>query len=161
MGLGELVWRALAIGIGATLIFDLWGLLLNRVFGIPLPNWAMVGRWFCHVPRGTLMHQSIGDAAPVAGELGWGWFFHYGVGVSFALATLLIGGPAWAKAPTWPLPLAVGLITVLCGWLILAPGMGAGIAARLKPNANQIRLLNIAAHTVFGFAMYGVALLIR
>jgi phage shock protein PspC (stress-responsive transcriptional regulator) len=35
--------------------------------------------------------------------------------------------------------------------------MGAGIAARLKPNAAQIRILNIAAHTVFGVAMYVIA----
>lgn len=157
MGLGELVWRALVIGIGATLIFDLWGLLLNRVLGIPLPNWALVGRWFCHVPRGRLVHQSIAEAAPVAGELSWGWFFHYAVGVSFALATLLIGGKAWAQAPTLLLPLMVGWITILFGWLILQPGMGAGIAARRKPNAGQIRLLNILAHTVFGLAMFAIA----
>lgn len=157
MGLAEILGRALIIGVGATVIFDLWGLLLNRVFGTPLPNWALVGRWFCHVPRGKLVHQSIAEALPVAGELRWGWFFHYAVGVLFALVTVVIGGRGWVQAPTSGLPLAVGWITVLCGWLILAPGMGAGIAARLKPNAAQIRILNIAAHTVFGVAMYVIA----
>jgi hypothetical protein len=57
--------------------------------------------------------------------------------------------------------LIVGLATVGCGWFILQPGMGAGIAASKKPNANQIRLLNIASHTVFAIGMWGTALLIR
>ena len=35
-----------AFGVGATALFDLWGLFLNKAFGIPLANWAMVGRWF-------------------------------------------------------------------------------------------------------------------
>lgn len=161
MSIGELLYRTLVIGIGATVIFDLWGQLLNKAAGIPLPNWAMVGRWFAYLPRGRLHHTNIAETPPVANELAIGWIAHYAVGVSFAFVTLLIGGAIWAKAPTWPLPLIVGLVTVGCGWFILAPGMGAGIAASKKPNANQIRFLNVAAHTVFGFAMYFVALAIR
>jgi hypothetical protein len=38
------------IGIGATLLLDLWGLLLNRIFGLPMANWELVGRWFGHLP---------------------------------------------------------------------------------------------------------------
>lgn len=150
----------LFIGLGATLVFDLWGLLLNRLLGIPLPNWAMVGRWVGNLTSGQLVHADIGKAAPVANELALGWAFHYAVGASFGLATTLIGGAGWAKAPTLPLPMAIGLGTVLLGWFILAPGMGAGIAARLKPNATQIRTLNLIAHAVFGLAMYLLARLV-
>jgi hypothetical protein len=39
--------------------------------------------------------------------------------------------------------------------------MGAGIAASKRPNANQIRMLNIAGHIVFGLGLYLTALLIR
>ena len=48
----EVIGRSLAIGIGATALLDLWALVLNRAFGIPLANWAMVGRWFAYLPRG-------------------------------------------------------------------------------------------------------------
>jgi phage shock protein PspC (stress-responsive transcriptional regulator) len=157
--LGVLV-PGLVIGIGATMIFDLWNLLLNRLLGIPLPNWALVGRWFCHLFSGRFVHRDITSASPVAQELAWGWAFHYAVGASFGLATALIGGAAWLRAPSLGLPLTVGLGTVLFGWLILAPGLGAGIAARLKPNPARIRMLNIMAHFVFGLAMYGIARLI-
>jgi hypothetical protein len=58
-------------------------------------------------------------------------------------------------------PLIVGLVTVGAGWFLLQPGMGAGIAASKRPNANQIRVLNIAGHIVFGLGLYARALLIR
>ncbi|MCZ8373940.1 MAG: DUF2938 domain-containing protein [Beijerinckiaceae bacterium] len=152
--------QGLIIGIGATIVFDLWNLLLNRLFGIPLPNWAMVGRWFRHLFRGRFLHEDIARAEPVPDELGWGWAFHYAVGASFGLATVALGGPGWTSSPTLFPAMTIGLGTVLLGWFVLAPGMGAGIAARLKPNANRIRGLNLLAHTVFGLAMYGLARLI-
>ncbi|MCZ8183854.1 MAG: DUF2938 domain-containing protein [Beijerinckiaceae bacterium] len=158
--MADLIWRGLIIGIGATIVFDLWNLLLNRLFGIPLPNWALVGRWFRHLFRGRFLHEDIGRAEPVAHELGWGWAFHYAVGASFGLATVALGGPGWTSSPTLFPAMAIGIGTVLLGWFILAPGMGAGIAARLRPNAARIRGLNLLAHTVFGLAMYALARLI-
>ena len=56
---------------------------------------------------------------------------------------------------------ACHLATVGCGWVILQPGMGAGIAASNRPNANTVRLMNIAGHTVFAIGLYGTALLTR
>ena len=153
--------NAIIIGVGATALLDAWALVLNRLFGFGLPNWAMVGRWFAHLPRGIVVHEDIGRSDGVSHELTIGWVAHYAVGILFAAITLAIGGEAWMKAPTWPLPLAVGLITVGCGWFILQPGMGAGIAASRKPDHMRIRILNILGHTVFGFGMFGMAMLIR
>ncbi|MGL4323402.1 MAG: DUF2938 domain-containing protein [Beijerinckiaceae bacterium] len=154
-------WRAVVIGAGATLAIDLWSLLLRQVFGWPMANWGLVGRWVMHALRGQFVHADIGMAEPVAQEHAIGWAFHYAVGILFAAITLLIGGPSWVAAPTWPLPLIVGLVTVGCGWFILLPGMGAGMAAAKKPERARIRVLGLVAHTIFGFAMYGLALLIR
>jgi len=159
--MGDFLFRAVVMGIGATALLDLWALTLNRVFGFGLPNWAMVGRWFCHLPSGRFAHADIAKSEPFARELTVGWIAHYAVGILFAAATLAIGGAGWAKAPTWPIPIAVGLITVGCGWFILQPGMGAGIAASRKPDANRIRTLNILGHIVFGLGLLGTALAIR
>lgn len=157
----EFLLRAVAIGIGATALFDLWQLLLNRLFGLPLPNWAMPGRWFAYLPRGTFRHDDIAKTPPVANERAIGWAMHYLVGILFAGIVLAIWGLDWARNPTFLPALIVGLATVGCGWFVLQPGMGAGIAAAKKPNASQIRLLNIAGHTVFAIGMWGTALLIR
>jgi hypothetical protein len=161
MSLPDFLFRAIVMGVAATVLLDLWALLLNRLFGFGLPNWAMVGRWVANLPAGKIMHDDIGKASPVANELSIGWMFHYAVGIVFAMATLVLGGAAWAKAPTLLLPLIVGIVTVGCGWFILQPALGAGIAASRKPDANRIRALNIAGHIVFGLGLWLAALAIR
>ncbi len=50
---------AIAIGIGATLLMDLWNLFLKRAFGIASLNYCLLGRWLRHMPGGTLRHASI------------------------------------------------------------------------------------------------------
>lgn len=157
----QLVWTSVMIGVGATALLDLWALLLSRIFGITPPNWGLVGRWVAHLPSGRLVHDDIAAAAPVAGETAIGWVFHYAVGIAFAAALLAIWGPGWAVAPTLVPALIVGYVTVGCGWFILQPGMGAGIAASKRANARQIRLLNLAGHTVFGLGLYLTALALR
>ncbi len=157
----DLMLRAVLIGIGATALLDLWAQLLRRGFGLPAPNWAMTGRWFGHLARGRARHESIAASEPVANELAIGWIAHYLVGILFALALLAIWGPGWAARPTLAPALIVGWVTVGCGWFILQPGMGAGVASSKRPYANRVRALNIAGHTVFGLGLYASALLIQ
>ncbi|RUW24853.1 DUF2938 family protein, partial [Mesorhizobium sp. M1E.F.Ca.ET.041.01.1.1] len=40
----DIVWRAVAIGIGATVFMDVWAIFLNKAFGLPRSNWGLVGR---------------------------------------------------------------------------------------------------------------------
>lgn len=157
----EVIGRSLAIGIGATALLDLWALVLNRVFGIPLANWAMVGRWFAYLPRGRFMHDTIADTPPVANELAIGWIMHYLIGALFAAIVIMIWGLDWARNPTLLPALIVGVVTVGCGWFILQPGMGFGLAASKRPNANQVRLIGLINHVVFGLGLWLAALLMR
>lgn len=157
----EFLMRAVVIGAGATALLDLWAILLKRTIGWPAPNWAMPGRWVAHLFRGRLVHDDIARAQPVPNELAIGWVFHYAVGILFAASLLMVWGLDWARNPTFLPALVVGLVTVGCGWFILQPGMGAGIAASKKPDANRIRLMNIVGHVVFAIGLYGSALLIR
>lgn len=155
----EFLVHSVIIGVAATVLFDLWNLFLNKAFGIALPNWGMTGRWFLHVFRGNVMHENIATSPGFANEYAWGVFFHYLVGISFAAAVLLIW-PGWAARPTLLPALIVGWVTVGCGWFIIVPATGGGIAHSRKPDASKARLLNILAHTVFGFGMWGAALLL-
>ena len=150
---------ALIIGTVGTALLDLWNILLNRVMGFPLPNWAMVGRWFLHLPKGKFAHDGIADSPELPNELRAGWIGHYLIGILFAAALLLIW-PGWAKAPTLLPALIVGWVTVGCGWFILSPGLGNGIAGSERPNALRGRILNIVGHTVFGLGMWGAARLL-
>ncbi|HEX6102130.1 MAG TPA: DUF2938 family protein, partial [Alphaproteobacteria bacterium] len=48
----DFLFRALLIGIGATLLIDLWAVALGRIFGVRSLDYALVGRWIGHMPRG-------------------------------------------------------------------------------------------------------------
>lgn len=157
----EFLGRSLLIGVGATALLDLWALFLNRAFGLPLSNWAAVGRWFAYLPQGRFGHDTIAETAPVPNELAIGWVMHYLIGVVFAAIVLLIWGLGWARSPTLLPALIVGIVTVGCGWFILQPGMGFGVAAGKRPNANQVRLIGLINHVVFGIGLYVTALLTR
>lgn len=149
-----LILPALLIGFGATLILDLWTLFLARALNIPGPNWAMVGRWIGHFPRGQFLHQSIAQANAVPGEHALGWLAHYLIGVVFAALLLLVCGLEWARQPSLAPALIIGVLTVAAPFLLMQPGMGAGVAASKMPKPNVARLRSLMAHSVFGLGLY-------
>ena len=157
----DVLLRAVAIGIGATVLMDLWAILLNKAFGQARPNWAPVGRWVWHLREGKVFHDDIGQAAPYRHELALGWAFHYLVGIVYGVILVVLAGSGWLAAPTFLPAFVLGIVTVGAGWFLLAPGMGAGWAASKRPNPMQIRALNLVSHTVFALGLYGTALLIR
>lgn len=154
----EIVVRAVLIGAGATALLDLWAVFLKRVFAVPSANWGMVGRWVGHVLRGRFAHPGIAKAAPIRGEVALGWSAHYAIGITFAFALLGIWGLDWARHPTLPPAVTVGLLTVVFPFFLMQPGMGFGIAASKTPNPNQARLRSLMTHTVFGVSLYIAAL---
>jgi len=157
----ELIWRGIAMGIGGTVFMDIWAIVLHRFFGQSAPNWAPVGRWFWHVPKGRIFHDSIATAAPYEHELALGWISHYAVGILYGIVLALIVPAAWFAEPSFIQPWIVGIVTVGAGWFLLQPGLGIGWAASKTPNPTKVRVLNLVAHTIFALGMYAVALLMR
>jgi hypothetical protein len=153
-------WNSVVIGIGGTAAMDLWALLLSAIFGLPKPNWGLVGRWFAHLAKGTFFHKDIASAQAIPNEAALGWFSHYAIGILYAAALIVFAGPEWLANPTFLPAWIVGLVTVGAGWFILQPGMGAGWAASLRPNPMQIRALNLISHTVFAAGMFATAVLL-
>ena len=156
----ELAARAVLIGSGATLATDLWARLLKYAFGVPPPDWRMVGRWFGHMPGGRFAHRSMTRAAPVRGELAIGWIAHYAIGIVYAAALIAIAGVAWTRQPTLVPALLFGLATVAFPFLLMQPCMGAGFAASNMPAPNRARLRSVLNHAVFGVGLYAAALLV-
>jgi hypothetical protein len=155
----EMALRAALVGIGGTIVLDLWAALLSRVFGGPAPNWAMVGRWVGHMPRGRFVHDNIGKAAPVSGELAIGWIVHYVTGIVYGLLLVGLWGADWLRQPTLLPPMILALGLLVAPYFLMMPGMGSGIAGARTPKPNATRLRSFAAHSVFGLGMYATALL--
>ena len=100
-----------AIGIGATVVMDLWNLGLKRAFRIPSLNYCLLGRWVRHMP-GRFRHASIVAAAPKSNECATGWVAHYSIGVILAITFVQIATAGWLARPTLLPALSYGVVTV-------------------------------------------------
>lgn len=149
----EFVFRAVLIGVGATLVMDLWAALLRRA-GIPSLSFALLGRWIGHLPEGQLTHERIERAPPVRGERALGWTAHYAIGVAFAALLLATFGLEWAHAPSIGPALLIGLLTVVAPLFVLQPALGAGIASSKTPRPLFNALKSVVTHTVYGLGLY-------
>ena len=77
-----------------------------------------------------------------------------------AALLLVIWGLDWAYDPTPGPALIIGVATIAAPFLILQPGMGAGIAARRTPRPTVSRFRSLVAHLSFGIGLYVAALIV-
>jgi hypothetical protein len=145
---------ATLIGLGATLLIDLWALLLKRCFNIPSLSYCLLGRWLLHMPSGTFLHDSIGGATPKRHECPTGWVAHYLIGTTLAVLFIFVAPRTWLPSPTLLPALAFGVATTLVPYLVMQPALGLGIAASRTPKPNQARLKSLSTHAVFGLGLY-------
>lgn len=155
---GIFLTGALAIGLGATAFMDVVAMAQKRLLGVPSLNYAMVGRWIGHLPRGQLVHPSIGAAPAIRHEAALGWAAHYAIGVGFAAILLGVTGIEWLQSPTLLPGLLFGIVSVIALFVILQPGMGAGLAASRTPQPWTARRRSLVAHVSFGLGLYLSAL---
>jgi hypothetical protein len=151
---------AFLLGAGATVVMDLWALMLRHAFSVKGLDYALVGRWVLHMGRGRIRHDSIMAACPMPMERPVGWAVHYGTGVLFAAVLAVATGPEWMKAPTLLPALAVGIGSIVAPFFVMQPAFGFGIAASRTPAPWKARMKSLATHTVFGCGLYVTALLL-
>jgi hypothetical protein len=147
-------------GVGATAVVDLWAVVRRWLLGSPPPDYAMVGRWLAHMARGRFVHASIAGATPVRGEALIGWLAHYLIGIFFAALLVRAAGTGWLRVPTPGPALLVGILSVAAPFLLMQPGMGAGIAASRTRRPNTARVQSLITHGIFGFGLYLAASLV-
>ena len=153
--------QGVLIGVIATIGMDIWAAIVKFLFRLPTANWAMVGRWFGHMPRGVFVHHPISVSAPIPNELAVGWIGHYVTGVVYGLAYLYTVQVLLSSGPSLISALIFGLVTLVAPWFIMQPAMGAGVFATRTPRPIVIRLVNLSMHAVFGASLYVGWLLIH
>ena len=152
---------AILIGLGATLTTDLWALFLNRAFKIPAPNYCLVGRWLRTMPEGIFRHSNIAFAPQKSAECTVGWIAHYMIGITFAIAFVVLAGNNWLQHPTLIPAIIFGVVTVLMPFFIMQPSFGLGLAASKTSNPAQARLRSLMNHIAFGVGLYLFGLLVN
>jgi Protein of unknown function (DUF2938) len=156
----QYVLSTVLIGAGATAVMDLWAVARKRLRGVAPADYGLVGRWLGHMLNGRFRHHSISAASPVPRERVIGWTAHYLIGIVFASVLLSIWGADWVDHPTIGPALIVGLGSVVAPFLLMQPGMGAGVAASRTPNPSAARLRSLTTHAVFGVGLYVAAWLL-
>ncbi len=154
----DIFLNAILLGAGATLFMDVVAAVQKHILSQPTLDYAMVGRWIGHLPRGRLVHSPIAASEPIAFERPIGWAAHYLIGMLFAWIFLLIMGQNWLQSPSFLPAVLFGIITLIAPFFILQPGMGAGLAARRTPKPNIARLRSLIAHLSFGIGLWVTAL---
>src|SRR6185295_8303960 len=147
------LWRAVLVGIGATVGIDLWNLFLKVAFRIPSLDNALLGRWSLHMLDGKFRHASIKDAATKPFEGPIGWLVHYSIGVSLAVGFVsLVQG--WLASPTVLPALLYGIATIVMPLFVLQPALGLGVASSASPHPWKARVKSLMTHTAFGLGLY-------
>lgn len=157
----DFLLHAALIGTGATLMMDLWAVVQKRLLGLPSLDYGLVGRWLAYLMRGRFRHDPIAASPPVRGEGFLGWTAHYLIGIAFAAVMLAIWGLEWIRVPTIGPALIVGIGSVAAPFLLMQPGMGAGIAASRTPRPAVARLRSLVTHGIFGLGLYATGWLTR
>lgn len=150
----EVLLSTVLTGVGATLLMDVWSVIRHRWLGIPPLDFAMVGRWIGHIPRGRYVHQSISASSPIAGERALGWIAHYLIGIAFAGLLPVMAGGGWFCHPTITPALVVGVAGVVAPFFIMQPAFGMGIAASRSPRPVTARVHSLLNHAIFGLGLY-------
>ncbi|QNJ97643.1 DUF2938 domain-containing protein [Constantimarinum furrinae] len=157
----EFLWRAIFIGIGATLVMDIYKIIIKKLLGIKSLDFGLVGRWIGHFTKGQFYHNNITKSTPVRGEKIIGWTAHYLIGISFTTLLLFIWGIGWTKNPTIIPALIIGILTVAAPLFIMQPALGFGVAASKTPNPKVSRISSFLTHTIYGLGIYLAALLLK
>lgn len=152
--------RIILVGTLATVLLDVWILLLKRL-KVPTLDMALLGRWFGHLLQGRLTTGPIAAAAPVRGERCIGWTAHYATGIVFAALFVGVTGYAWLSEPTFVSALLFGIATVAAPLFIVQPVMGAGIASSRTRTPLRNVTKSVINHAVFGGGLFVSALLVN
>ena len=156
-----LFFRTIFIGLGATLVFDLWALFLKRAFKITPSNFCMVGRWLRYMPERVFKHSNISLTPPKIAECTVGWIAHYMVGIIFAVIFIAFVGNGWIQHPTLIPAITFGTLTVAAPFFIMQPAFGPGFAASRMANPVLARLRSLMNHMVLGIGLYLFGLLLH
>lgn len=152
------VIKILIVGIGATFAMDIWSYVLN-LFGITSLDYKIVGRWIGSIPKGRFFHNKIMDTPPIQNELFLGWVSHYLIGIAFAFLLFVIYSKDWFEKPTLMPAIIIGIVTIIAPFFIMQPAFGFGVACSKLSDPNTIRFKSFMAHLVYGFGLYGAAIL--
>lgn len=150
MGILEII----VVGVIATATLDIWQQIYRMLTGMPITNWAMIGRWAAYIPNGQFVQQNIGETPAVPNEKALGWIVHYAVGIGYAVVYLFLMWFIFQSPPDFISAMIFGAISVSVTWFMMEPILGAGMMASKTPKPPAVMTQDFTSHLSFGFGLF-------
>ncbi len=148
------ILQTVLTGIVATATLDIWQQIYRLVFGTPITDWAMIGRWVGHIPEGQFVQPDIGKAPSIAEERILGWIVHYVVGIGYAVIYLLLMRFVVGSPPGFVSALIFGAVSVVVTWFFMEPILGAGVMGGKIPGHAGAMVHDFTSHLSLGLGLY-------
>ena len=145
---------AIVIGLLATAFLDIFSILLAAYCGTPKTEWRFIGRWFLLMRKGKFIHHHIAQSEHARGELFFGWFMHYMIGVGWSLLYFFWVYNILNSSPDLLSGSLFGIVTLVVPYMILQPALGHGFFAQKHPRPFAMPILSFLSHLSFGQALF-------
>ena len=145
----------ICVGLFATLAMDVWGVILHFMIHQPLPNYALLGRYFILLwQHGHIVMPPVAHLPTQPYENLLGWSVHIAIGLVDTFIYMTIIYNILKTKPHLFISLVIGWALIIMPLLIEQPMLGLGIAASHTPHPNIARLITFSYHTVFGLNLF-------
>lgn len=151
--------QALILGIGATVLSDLWQWAFLKLTEGKSPNWSSVGRWVLGFRAGRIIDHDLASRPALPGENATGWVFHYIIGAGYGGLYLILLALSGA-APSLGSALLYGAVTLAAPMLFMKPAMGGGIFGIRAARPWRGALKTVSAHMSFGLGLWLTSVLL-
>lgn len=149
----KIIIRGIIIGFFATMVMDLWTLLLFFITGHPI-DWGIIGKVVGYMFEGDLIVSDMSKYHALKYQNAIGWLTHYSVGFIYAIAFELI--------VLHGLKYKVSLLkTLIFAWVlmffplcVLSPLFGNGFFYMYSASPLHNILYTISCHTMFGIGLW-------
>ena len=148
-----LLAKLILIGLIATVIMDLWNLVLYFTFGISL-DWSLMGRWIGNIFQGNFFLYGLKNAPAIKNEALIGWLVHYTIGTVYGICFLLFCYKVIHRRPGFIYALIVALVFMVMPFLVYQPAVGMGYFSSHASDPNFVRMITVSLHLSFGVGLY-------
>ena len=144
--------KTLLAGLIATACMDLWALIVEYLFHIPV-TWRAISRIIAHIANGSATWDNLTQLPPLPNENLYGWLFHYLVGMAYAFLYIFTCKTILKSAMTWYSALLFAWSMMLFPLVFLSILMGKGLFYDHSIHQWHGLAYTFSCHTAFGLGL--------
>ena len=147
----------LFIGLFSALFLDLGTNLYNLIMGLPLNDFAVIGRYALYTLQGHIITSPINEIPVMQHEVVVGWMIHFMVSFVYAFFYVLFVEKGLFLKPSFKKGIVYAWVLLVFPLIVLSLALGDGIFHDHNPHMIKVILFSVFAHTCYGIGLYVTA----